>query len=53
MHFYLMYERVNEKLSTSLSAWSISKQVFHYSHGSVRASQHILQQQLVGEDLQQ
>lgn len=43
----------NKKHFTSLSAWSISKQVLDHSHGSVRASQHILQQQLVRENLQQ
>lgn len=48
-----IYDRVNEKLSTSLPARSVSKQVFDHSHGSVRASQHILQQQLVREHLQQ
>lgn len=36
---------------TSLSAWTIPKQVFDYSQGSVRAGQHVLQQQLVGEHL--
>ncbi|TNN88847.1 hypothetical protein EYF80_000725 [Liparis tanakae] len=44
---------VNEKNYTSLPARSISKQVFDNSHGSVRASQHILKQQLVREHLQQ
>lgn len=36
---------------TRLSAWTIPKQVFDYSQGSVRAGQHVLQQQLVGEHL--
>lgn len=36
---------------TGLSAWTIPKQVFDYSQGSVRAGQHVLQQQLVGEHL--
>lgn len=36
---------------TSLSAWTIPKQVFDYSQGSVRTGQDVLQQQLVREHL--
>lgn len=40
------------KYFTHLSAWSVSKQVFNHSQGSVRAGEHILQQQLVREHLE-
>lgn len=38
---------------TSLPVWTIPKQVLDDSQGSVRAGQHVLQQQLVGEHLLQ
>lgn len=51
--FIFWKNRRIKKYFTHLSAWSISKQVFNHSQGSVRAGEHILQQQLVREHLEQ